>query len=272
MNKIIGYFYKGIGKFFDFIFSGLIFVVNILLSIFSSIRQALMAILSIGGCFIIFLFINPFFFYYLLKRPILLILIIFSFLAPILGTISLTYLQYVHYMVTEYFYDRADYYLLGRKRAYDKMGSYGQKYWQKLEQERLREQERRRKAQEEAWNQRFENFERGGFHFEFYNFEDFFNQNFENQSGSFGGQNNASGQAFGQDFIRSYEDACDTLQVTYDADKYAIKLAYRKMAKKYHPDLNKEAGAKEMFQKVGAAYEFLNDSNIERYKNIKGRS
>ena len=42
------------------------------------------------------------------------------------------------------------------------------------------------------------------------------------------------------------------------------------MAKKYHPDLNKEEGAKEKFQKINAAYEFLNDTNVEMYKKMTG--
>ena len=49
---------------------------------------------------------------------------------------------------------------------------------------------------------------------------------------------------------------------------YEIKLAYRKKAKKYHPDLNKSPDATEMFQRINEAYEFLSDENIERYKNI----
>ena len=40
------------------------------------------------------------------------------------------------------------------------------------------------------------------------------------------------------------------------------------MAKKYHPDINKEPGSKEMFQKVNNAYEFLSDDNIERYRKM----
>ena len=43
--------------------------------------------------------------------------------------------------------------------------------------------------------------------------------------------------------------------------------AYRKLAKKYHPDLNKEPGAKEKFQEINDAYEFLSEENIKKYKN-----
>ena len=58
------------------------------------------------------------------------------------------------------------------------------------------------------------------------------------------------------------------LGINYAADKYEIKLAYRKKAKEYHPDINKAANATEMFQKINDAYEFLNEDNIERYKKL----
>jgi curved DNA-binding protein len=38
-----------------------------------------------------------------------------------------------------------------------------------------------------------------------------------------------------------------------------IKLAYRRLARKYHPDLNKDASAEEKFKEVGEAYEVLKD-------------
>ena len=59
------------------------------------------------------------------------------------------------------------------------------------------------------------------------------------------------------------------LGISIYPEKSDIKLAFRKAAKKYHPDINKEAGAKEMFQKVNNAYEFLNEENIERYRRLK---
>ncbi len=56
----------------------------------------------------------------------------------------------------------------------------------------------------------------------------------------------------------------------YDTDKYQVKLAYRKKAKEYHPDINKSPDATAKFQKINEAYEFLSDDNIERYKQMKG--
>ena len=43
---------------------------------------------------------------------------------------------------------------------------------------------------------------------------------------------------------------------TSDAD---IKKAYRKLARKYHPDVNKDAGAEDKFKEINAAYEVLSD-------------
>lgn len=51
----------------------------------------------------------------------------------------------------------------------------------------------------------------------------------------------------------------DRLGVSKDASQDEIKKAYRKLSKKYHPDINKEAGAEEKYKEVQEAYETLGD-------------
>jgi curved DNA-binding protein len=56
-----------------------------------------------------------------------------------------------------------------------------------------------------------------------------------------------------------YKDYYKTLGVERDATVDAIKSAYRKLARKYHPDINKEKGAEDRFKEVSEAYEVLSD-------------
>lgn len=56
-----------------------------------------------------------------------------------------------------------------------------------------------------------------------------------------------------------YKDYYATLGVPRDADADAIKAAYRKLARKFHPDVSKEKDAEEKFKEVGEAYETLKD-------------
>ena len=57
-----------------------------------------------------------------------------------------------------------------------------------------------------------------------------------------------------------FKDYYDTLDVKRDASQDEIKRAYRKLARKYHPDISKEADAEESFKQVGEAYEVLKGS------------
>ena len=56
-----------------------------------------------------------------------------------------------------------------------------------------------------------------------------------------------------------YQDYYATMGVARDADESAIKKAYRKLARKYHPDVSTEKDAEEKFKALGEAYEVLKD-------------
>ena len=56
-------------------------------------------------------------------------------------------------------------------------------------------------------------------------------------------------------------DVYETLGISKNASADEIKQAYRKMAKKYHPDLNHEPGAADKFKEVQEAYDIFSDAD-----------
>merc|ERR1711879_385647 len=52
----------------------------------------------------------------------------------------------------------------------------------------------------------------------------------------------------------------ETLEVSENSSADEIKKAYRKLARKYHPDVNKDKDAEEKFKEINAAYEVLSDA------------
>ena len=66
-----------------------------------------------------------------------------------------------------------------------------------------------------------------------------------------------------------YKDYYETLGVKRDATEAEIKSAYRKLARKYHPDVNKTKEAEEKFKDINEAYEVLGDkAKRQRYDSL----
>ena len=66
-----------------------------------------------------------------------------------------------------------------------------------------------------------------------------------------------------------YKDYYKILGVSRDAKTDDIRKAYRKLAKQYHPDINKEPGAEEKYKEINEAYEVLKDPDKrEKYDTL----
>ena len=64
----------------------------------------------------------------------------------------------------------------------------------------------------------------------------------------------------------------ETLEITENAAADEIKKAYRKLARKYHPDVNKDPQAEEKFKEINAAYEVLSNPEKKQQYDQHGDS
>ncbi len=73
-----------------------------------------------------------------------------------------------------------------------------------------------------------------------------------------------------------FKDYYAILGVQPDSDSKDIKTAYRKLARKYHPDMNPEKGAEDKFKEVAEAYEVLKDAGrraeYDELRQYRGQS
>jgi curved DNA-binding protein len=67
-----------------------------------------------------------------------------------------------------------------------------------------------------------------------------------------------------------YEDYYKVLGVARDASQEELQKAFRKLARKYHPDMNQEPGAEDQFKKINEAYEVLKDPDTRKRYDALG--
>jgi molecular chaperone DnaJ len=68
----------------------------------------------------------------------------------------------------------------------------------------------------------------------------------------------------------SKRDCYEVLEVSREASDDEIKRAYKKLAKVYHPDVNKDRGAEDRFKEVTEAYEILSNDKKRAHYNQHG--
>lgn len=268
MKKALGRLVYGLAKVVEKVLDWLVYATETLILMAKSFLKGCALLISMGGCLFFFLFIGPFG-AWLLRNPGMFLLFLAILLLPVTGALFINYLKYLKFITTSYLFNLANHLMHEEQYSY-KPFNYFRKAYRRAEEERIQKEQRRRYEEQRAWEERFRQWNRQA---------GFGGQHFGGQGSFHGGTGGTYGQTgYGQsaanpyvEFTNKYKISCQVLGVSEDTDQYKVKLAYRKQAKAYHPDVSQDPGATKKFQKINDAYEFLNEDNIRRYQQMKNK-
>ena len=285
MKKWMGYLIGGLAKGLDAVLSALIRALMVLVDGVARLRKMF---LPLFGCLGVGILSMPFLIFFLpvmrLSRGFWFLVFLLLFF-PLLGRGFSSMLNYGRYVLCEYLYDLSDDLKSGRRQTRS-FSSYGPAYRRKLWEEEQRKREANRRAQNARWEEIFRDYFQGGvYYYDFrsdsqrsasqdpFGFQNGWQQQANRQSRGSSGSDRQQAEGWSDpiaSFRRQYEQSCAVLGVSTHPTPYEVKLAYRKLAKQYHPDINKDPGATMKFQEINAAYEFLTKENIDRYQRVVG--
>jgi len=254
IKRILGKIVYGIAVANRFVLNGLVYLIESGILLAKSFLKGCFVLLSLFGCVFLLLLIPLG--GWLLSNPLVLVILILIVAFPILGAVMMGRIKDYQEISSRFLFGRAEYLKnpdgkTKRSYQYHKQAYYAEKA------EQARREWERRAQQQRMWEERFRRWQ-GGF------------------GGGAGGP--GSGYSSGPssnpfvDFKSQYEKNCATLGIPVTTEESRIKLAYRKKAKQYHPDVNSAPDATARFQEINQAYEFLNEDNIKRYKGMTGPS
>lgn len=258
IKRILGKIVYGIAVANRFILNGLVYLIETGILLAKSFLKGCLVLLSVGGCLFLLLLIPLG--GWLLSNPLVLVILILVVAFPILGAIMMGRLKDYQEVSSRFFFGRAEYLRnpdgkTKRSYQYHKQAYYAEKA------EQARREWERRVQQQRMWEERFRRWQGG-----------FGGANGPGYGGAGSGYSSGSASNPYVDFKSKYEKSCATLGIPVTTEESRIKLAYRKKAKQYHPDVNSASDATAKFQEINQAYEFLNEDNIRRYKGMSGPS
>ena len=246
-RRMLGGLIHGLARAQSFVLGGLVSLIETGVLLAKSFIRSCAVIISMGGCLAVFLLLGPVG-AWLFSRPGFLTALLVLIFFPLLGAAFSTALSAYRKISTAYLFNLANYLKNPTQFPYRPYDHFRQAARRAEENAAWQEQERRRQ-QQRAWEERFRQWHQ--------------QQGWQQQQ-----RTGASPLNPYADFKRKFERSCQILGVPTDADLNKIKLAYRRQAKRYHPDLNKDPQATRQFQAINEAYEFLNEDNIRRYQNL----
>ncbi len=256
INKSLGKILYIITKVLEGIFDITIRLLETVILLTTGVSKGLFLILSMGGCLFFIIFAIPLGIRILTDRYALGI-ILFLLFFPILGGKFLNRLKKQKFLFTSFLFNLSNHLIAPGEYSYKSFGAYKQSYEQAEENYR-KEQERRYYEQQQqkqrAWNEQFNQWQSHGAGGSRYQYQRGSGSQWSRQ----GGSNHTFGGAQGN-YQQKYKASLDLLEVSEGVDDKQLKTAYRRKAKKYHPDINKDPNATQKFQEINDAYNFLSE-------------